>query len=85
MNGRTGLLLVLAFVLCLRLPFLRQAIQGDDPYYLAPAEHALIDPLHPSHTYYVSLGRKIDMRGYPHPPLDAWVLALLLAIFGDVY
>jgi 4-amino-4-deoxy-L-arabinose transferase-like glycosyltransferase len=25
------------------------------------------------------------MRGYPHPPLDAWVLALLLTIFGDVY
>lgn len=85
MNGRRGALLVLAFVVCLRLPFLHQAIQGDDPYYLAQAEHALIDPLHPSHVSYVSLGRKIDMRGYPHPPLDAWALAVLLAVFGGVY
>ena len=85
MNRRTEALLVLAFVLCLRLPLLHQAIQGDDPYYLAPAEHALIDPLHPSHMYYVALGRKIDMRGYPHPPLNAWALALLLKMFGDVY
>src|SRR5688500_6926481 len=25
------------------------------------------------------------MRGHPHPPLNAWILAGLLAIFGDVY
>ena len=25
------------------------------------------------------------MRGHPHPPLNAWILAGLLAMFGDVY
>ena len=29
----------------LRVPFLHQAIQGDDVYYLYGAEHAQIDPL----------------------------------------
>ena len=27
----------------------------------------------------------VDMRGHPHPPLDSWILAALLAVFGDVY
>ena len=85
MSDRAGALIVLLFVLCLRLPFLNQAIQGDDAYYLAAAEHALIDPLHPNHVLYVSLGKQIDMRGYPHPPLNAWTLALLIAAFGDVH
>lgn len=80
-----SLLLILAAVLLIRLPFLNQAIQGDDPYYLAGAEHALIDPLHPNHTRYVFTGEVIDMRGHPHPPLNCWALAGLLAVFGDVY
>ena len=25
------------------------------------------------------------MRGHPHPPLDSWILAGLLAVFGDVH
>ncbi len=73
------------FVLALRLPFLNQAVQGDDVYYLSEAEHAQIEPLHPKHAQYAFLGRMVDMRGQPHPPLDAWALAALLAIFGDVY
>lgn len=68
----------------MRLPFLNQAIQGDDPYYLFGARHALIDPAHPSHARYVFQGELVDMRGHPHPPLDSWILAGLLVVFGDV-
>jgi hypothetical protein len=80
----TDLLLVALLVLALRLPFLNQAVQGDDIYYLAGAEHALIDPAHPNHARYVFQGDLVDMRGHPHPPLDAWVLGALLAAYGDV-
>jgi len=73
-----------AVVLAIRLPFLNQAVQGDDVYYLAGAEHAQIDPLHPNHVRYVFLGDLVDLRGHPHPPFDAWFLGLLLAIFRDV-
>jgi len=79
------LLLVLTVVFLIRLPFLNQAIQGDDVYYLAGAQHAQIDPLHPNHARYAFLGDIVDMRGHPHPPLNAWILAGLLALFGDVY
>src|SRR6202035_4381116 len=83
MPAARDLLIVLLFVLALRLPFLNQAIQGDDVYYLAEAQHAQIEPLHPKHVQYVFLGRMVDMRGQPHPPLNAWFLALLIAIFKD--
>ena len=79
------LLLLLAVVLVVRLPFLDQAIQGDDVYYLAGAQHAQIDPLHPNHARYPFLGEVVDMRGHPHPPLNTWFLALLLALMGDIY
>ena len=71
-------------VLALRLPFLHQAFQGDDLYYLYGAEHAQIDPLHPDNTRHAFLGRIVDMRGHSHPPLDAWFLAILLAILKDI-
>jgi hypothetical protein len=80
-----SILLIVAVVVLLRLPFLNQAIQGDDPYYLFGAQHALIDPAHPSHAKYIFQGELVDMRGHPHPPLNAWVLAGLLVMFGDVY
>ncbi len=38
------LFLALAIVLLLRVPFLNQAIQGDDVYYLYGAEHTQIEP-----------------------------------------
>ena len=63
------LLLALAVVLLLRAAFLNQAIQGDDVYYLAGAEHAQIEPAHPNHVRYMYLGNLVDMRGHPHPPL----------------
>jgi hypothetical protein len=82
--NRRCLPLLLGLVLLLRLPFLNQAIQGDDHIYLTEAAHALVDPLHPSGTKYVFLGDEVDLRGHSHPPLNAWVLAGLLVIFGDV-
>lgn len=81
---RKQILIVAIAVLALRLPFLNQAIQGDDLYYLYGAEHAQIDPLHPNHARYAFLGQIVDMRGHPHPPLNAWFLAGLLAIFKEV-
>lgn len=78
------LLLIFGLVLLLRLPFLNQAVQGDDPVYLAEGSHALIEPLHPDHVGYVFRGRTVDLRGLTHPPLDGWMLAGLLAIFGGV-
>jgi Dolichyl-phosphate-mannose-protein mannosyltransferase len=77
-------LLVSVLILALRLPFLHQAIQGDDVYYLAGAEHAQVEPLHPNHTHYIFMGDVVDMRGHPHPPLDPWILAALLGALGDV-
>jgi hypothetical protein len=77
---RRQLILVVLTVLALRLPFLNQAFQGDDVLYLTEAAHAQIDPLHPKHTTYVFMGRDIDMRGQSHPPLNAWFLALLIAV-----
>ncbi len=82
MSGRP--LLALVFVLLLRLPFLDQAIQGDDVYYLAGAQHAQIEPLHPNRAQYAFLGEIVPMQGHPHPPLNAWWLAGLLAVTGDI-
>ena len=83
---RTDLLIILAAVLLLRLPFLNEAVQGDDTLFLTSATHALIDPLHPNHTHYIFafVGQTIDFRAYPHPLINQWVLAGLIAIFGSV-
>lgn len=77
---RWQVVIITLAVLALRLPFLNQAIQGDDILYLTEAAHAQVDPLHPKNTTYVFMGRDIDMRGQSHPPLDAWFLALLIAL-----
>src|ERR1039457_190747 len=81
---RKWLLLCLGLVLLIRLPFLNQAIQGDDHIYLTEAEHALVDALHPNDVKYVFLGDEVDLRGHSHPPGNAWPLAALLLVFGDV-
>lgn len=83
-TNRISWLLIVLVVLALRVPFLHQAVQGDDPYYLYGAEHAQIDPAHPASARYIFQGDLVDMRGHPHPPLDSWILAGLLAVFGDV-
>jgi hypothetical protein len=82
--NRRGLWIALALVLLIRIPFLSQAIQGDEHQYLTEAAHAQIDPLHPKNTTYVFLGDVVDQRGQPHPPLNAWTLAALLAVIGEV-
>jgi len=77
-------LAIVALVLALRLPFLHQALQGDDLYYLYGAEHAQIEPLHPDHAKYLFLGDLVEMRGNSHPPLNSWILGALLWSMGDV-
>ena len=77
-------LAIVAIVLALRLPFLHQAIQGDDLYYLYGAEHAQIEPLHPDHAKYLFQGDFVDMRGHSHPPGNSWILGALLWVFHDV-
>ena len=77
-------LLILAVAALLRAPFLNHAIQGDDYYYLAGAQHAQIDPLHPHHARYVFMGMELDMRGHSHPPGNAWLLGAILAVTGDI-
>src|SRR5690349_3029831 len=54
-------LAIIGLVILLRLPFLHQAIQGDDLDYLYGAEHAQIDPLHPLNTHYMFSGDMVDM------------------------
>jgi hypothetical protein len=76
--------IVSLLVLVLRLPFLNQAIQGDDVYYLYGAAHAQVDLLHPTHARYAFQGRMVDMRGHPHPPLNSWFLGGLVALLGGV-
>ncbi len=83
-GSRSGLWLVLGLVLLIRAPFFGGAVQGDDHIYLSAATHALVEPLHPNNTKYVFRGEVVDLRGHPHPPLVAWVLGGLIAIFGDV-
>jgi hypothetical protein len=80
--GRT--LAILALVFALRLPFLHQAVQGDDVLYLTEAEHAQIEPLHPMHAREMFRGQMVDMRGHSHPPLNGWILGALLAWLGEV-
>src|SRR6266540_3296084 len=82
--ARRYLLLSMGLALLIRLPFLNQAIQGDDHIYLTEAEHALIDSLHPSDVKYVFLGDEVDLRGHSHPPGNAWPLAGLILLFGGV-
>ncbi len=81
---RRSLLLIVGLVVLVRLPFLNQPVLGDDDIYLTEAAHALVEPLHPNHTGYVFMGETVDLRGHSHPPLNAWVLAGLLAVFGEV-
>ena len=77
-------LAIIALVLALRLPFVKEAIQGDDLYYLYGAEHAQIEPLHPDHAKYLFQGDLVEMRGNSHPPLNSWILGALLWAMGDV-
>lgn len=74
--------LVIFVVLLLRLPFLNVAAQWDDFNYLDAARYTLTNPAHPSHIEYVFQGERHTMRGHPHPPGMAWILAGVMAVLG---
>jgi len=74
-------LLLLAAVL--RLIFINQAFQLDDPDYLAAARYVAVNPWHPSWASYVFQGELVDMRGHPHPPFNGWFLGLALKLTGS--
>ena len=81
---RRDLLLLTIAVVLLRLPFLSQAVQGDDVYYLLIARNAQVDPLHPMQMGFRLQGELVWAAGHTRPPLNAYVLAGLLALFGEV-
>ncbi len=78
------LLFILGLVVLLRVAFLNQPIQGDDVNYLAEAQHALIEPLHPNHFSFPFQGEMVSMQGNPHPPLNGLYLGAVLALTGSV-
>jgi 4-amino-4-deoxy-L-arabinose transferase-like glycosyltransferase len=82
--GVSPRLLLVLLVLALRLPFLTHPIQGDDAFYLAAAQQAQVAPADPHHFVITAQGMRIDMRGFPHPPGNSWILAAILAVTGEV-
>ena len=81
---RRDLLLLTIAVVLLRLPFLSQAVQGDDVYYLLIARNAQVDPLHPMQMGFRLQGELVWAAGHTRPPFNAYVLAGLLAVLGGV-
>lgn len=79
---RRHILIVVAFVLLLRLPFISIPAQWDDFNYLAAGQYTLTNPAHPAWFKFVFHGQEVDMRGHPHPPGVAWIIAALLAVLG---
>ena len=82
MSRSRQLLLLGGFTLLLHLPFLFQPVQGDEVNYLEMAKQVLERPLTPLDFRYVFQGRQVDMAGHPHPPLNAYILALLWVLWG---
>ena len=76
------MLLLGGFTLLLHLPFLFQPVQEDEVNYLDMAKQVLERPLTPLNFRYVFQGRLVDMAGHPHPPLNAYFLAMLWAPWG---
>ena len=81
---RRDLVLLCAVVFLIRLPFLDQAVQGDDPYYLLMGSNALVDPLHPMQMGFRFQGELVWAAGHTRPPLNAYILGALSAVFGEV-
>lgn len=76
------LLLLSAFTLLLHVPFLTQPVQGDEITYLDEAQQVLRQPLTPLHFSYVFQGHMVNAMGHPHPPLNAYLLALAWILRG---
>ena len=81
-NSRRDLLLLATFTVLLHVPFLKQPVQGDEGTYLEIARHVLQQPLTPLNFQYVFLGHLVDATGHPHPPLNAYLLALAWIVRG---
>ncbi|MFZ0936881.1 MAG: hypothetical protein WA015_21355, partial [Bryobacteraceae bacterium] len=79
---KRDLLLLAAFTLLLHAPFLRQPVQGDEVNYLDFAAHVLKQPLTPLNFQFVFTGRMVDAAGHPHPPLNAYILAVAWLLRG---
>jgi 4-amino-4-deoxy-L-arabinose transferase-like glycosyltransferase len=79
---RRHVLILAAFVLLIRAPFLGIPAQWDDFNYLAAGEYTLTNPAHPGWFQFVFHGQQVDLRGHPHPPGVAWILAALMAVLG---
>jgi len=79
---KRDLLLLAAFTLALHAPFLRQPVQGDEVNYLDMAAHVLQQPLTPLNFQFVFMGQMVDAAGHPHPPLNAYLLAVAWLVRG---
>jgi len=82
MSRARQLWLLAAFTLLLHVPFLNQPVQGDEVNYLDIAQQVFRQPLTPLNFSYVFQGRMVDAAGHPHPPLNAYLLALIWMIRG---
>ena len=81
-SRRRELLLLAAFTVLLHVPFLHQPVQGDEVTYLDIARHALEQPFTPLDFQYVFRGHLVDASGHPHPPFNAYLLALAWILRG---
>jgi hypothetical protein len=77
------LALLAVFTLLLHLPFVARPVQGDEVNYIDIARHILDQPLTPLNFQYVFQGVRFDMAGHLHPPLNAYLIAMLWWLRGD--
>lgn len=82
MSRGRELLLLAAFTVLVHAPFLNQPVQGDEITYLDIARQVLRQPLTPTNFQYVFQGHVVDASGHPHPPLNAYLLAIAWLIRG---
>ncbi len=82
MKRSRELLLLAAFTILLHTPFLKQPVQGDEITYLDVAREVLRQPLTPLNFRYVFQGHLVEAAGHPHPPLNAYLLALAWVLRG---
>ncbi|MCB1022327.1 MAG: glycosyltransferase family 39 protein [Acidobacteria bacterium] len=81
---KRDLLILFALAVLVRLPFLDEAVQGDDVYYLLIAENARVDPWHPMQMGFRLQGETVWAAGHTRPPGNAYLLAGLLSVFGGM-
>jgi len=84
MSLRRQLVILALFTLLLHIPFLKQPVQGDEVNYLDIAANVLKQPLTPLNFNYVFQGRMVDASGHPHPPLNAYLVAVPWLLIGRI-